>query len=98
LTHAAPTAPAPPNAANFNDFPQVADVLPSYTAVLGGRHARGAVPAGATGRRTPSSFASTVRPALPALAVLLLLAAAACAARALRLHTTSARGTAPAAA
>jgi hypothetical protein len=30
LTHALPTAPVPPTAANFTDFPQVADVLPAY--------------------------------------------------------------------
>jgi hypothetical protein len=34
LTHAAPTLPLPPTAANFTDLPQVADVLPAYTAVL----------------------------------------------------------------
>ncbi|MHB8717718.1 MAG: hypothetical protein ACYDAC_02345 [Candidatus Dormibacteria bacterium] len=30
LTHASPTAPTPPTASNFTDFPQVADVLPAY--------------------------------------------------------------------
>ena len=30
LSHAAPTAPAPPSAANFTDLPQIADVLPAY--------------------------------------------------------------------
>jgi hypothetical protein len=39
LTHSSPSAATAPTASNFSDFPQVADVLPSYTAVLGGSHA-----------------------------------------------------------
>jgi len=34
LTHSAPTPALAPTASNFTDFPQVADVLPSYTASL----------------------------------------------------------------
>ncbi len=30
LTHALPTAPTPPTASNFTDFPQIADSLPAY--------------------------------------------------------------------
>lgn len=35
LTHALPTAPTPPTASNFTDFPQIADVLPAYNTDLG---------------------------------------------------------------
>ena len=33
LTHAVPTAPVPPQAENYTDFPQIADVLPAYNVV-----------------------------------------------------------------
>ena len=32
-THALPTAPTPPTASNFTDFPQIVDVLPAYNVV-----------------------------------------------------------------
>ena len=35
LTHALPSAPVPPTAANFTDLPQVADVLPAYNTGAG---------------------------------------------------------------
>ena len=39
LTHSSPTSSTAPSASNFTDFPQVADVLPSYSAVLPGTRA-----------------------------------------------------------
>jgi hypothetical protein len=48
LTHSAPSSNTAPSASNFTDFPQVADVLPSYTAVLPGTGGASAVATGPT--------------------------------------------------
>ncbi|HEU5034199.1 MAG TPA: hypothetical protein VFT62_05490 [Mycobacteriales bacterium] len=84
LTHSLPTANVPPTAANFSDFPQVADVLPAYTAVLKSttktRAAAGSAGTSPAARGPVADVGSS--PLLPALAALLLLGAAACGVRA----------------
>ena len=72
LTHSSPTSNTAPTASNFTDFPQVADVLPSYTAVL---------PATGTGSRAVAAAGPTIsdRNWKPALACLLALAGLGCA-------------------
>ena len=71
LTHALTTASAPPTAANFSDLPQIADSLPSYTAVLGRSKHRAVA---AVGSRPGGSV-----PALPLTALLLLAGSLGCA-------------------
>jgi hypothetical protein len=78
MTHAAPTAPVPPAAANFNDFPQVADVLPSYTSVLSSKHGRAVAAAPRT--RGGLGIGSAANDGKTLLALLLVLAAVGCAA------------------
>ncbi|MHB8509743.1 MAG: hypothetical protein ACYDGR_14030, partial [Candidatus Dormibacteria bacterium] len=61
LTHAAPTAPTPPTASNLVDFPQIADVLPSYNV---GTEAQG-VTAASPAAPSASPTAPQQHPALP---------------------------------
>ena len=89
LTHAAPTASAPPTASNFTDFPQIADVLPSYTAALGkATRAAHAVLAPRTGGgdSAPVALSASVRNALSALVILLVVGAFGCGIRARRVR------------
>lgn len=83
LTHAVPTSSTPPTVSNFTDFPQVADSLPAYTAVLKApRTGNAAVPpaGGTPSARGPVADPAS-SPALPA-AALLALAGLGCAAAA----------------
>jgi hypothetical protein len=87
LTHTSPTLPAPPTVANFTDFPQVADSLPSYSARLDGKTRAATVAPvgfGGVGGIAP-------RDLLPGAALLLVLAAIGCAGRALQLRTAPRR-------
>jgi hypothetical protein len=94
-THALPSLPVPPTVANLTDFPQIADVLPSYTAVLGTRAGAGGTGSGsgsgngagggANGNGATGPLADTGgSPLMPATGALLALAGIFCAAFARR--------------